>query len=156
MTERVTMRYFNGDYHREDSKLIRSAKSWQLTHSWTTEQDMPSGRFRIVAYSPKKGVNWSRSWQETEQLSLERLIPEIVQTLGASKADLQRLMEAEDAAEEQRKKEQKERWERYEREEDARKTAQALADSRQQLAAIIEKWGRAMTVERFFADATER
>lgn len=39
MTERVTMRYFNGDYHREDSRLIRSAKSWQLTQSWTTEQD---------------------------------------------------------------------------------------------------------------------
>jgi len=156
MTERVTMRYFNGDYHREDSKLIRSAKSWQLTHSWTTEQDMPCGRFRIVAYSPKKGVNWSRNWQETEQQSLERTIPEIVETLGASKVDLQLLMDAEEAAEEQRKKEQKERWERYEREEDARKTAQALADSRQQLAEIIEKWGRAMTVERFFADATER
>ncbi|MCX5568199.1 hypothetical protein [Kaistia nematophila] len=156
MTERVTMRYFNGDYHREDSKLIRSAKSWQLTHSWTTEQDMPCGRFRIVAYSPKNGVNWSRNWQETEQQSLERLIPEIVETLGASKVDLQRLMEAEEAAEEQRKKEQKERWERYEREEDARKTAQALADSRQQLAEIMEKWGKAMTVERFFSDATER
>jgi len=156
MTERATMRYFNGDYHREDSKLIRSAKSWQLTHSWTTEQDMPCGRFRIVAYSPKKGVNWSRSWQETEQQSLEGLIPEIVETLGASKVDLQRLMDAEEAAEEQRKKEQKERWERYEREEDARKTAQAHADSRQQLAEIIEKWGKAMTIERFFADATER
>lgn len=156
MTERVTMRYFNGDYHREDSKFIRSAKSWQLTHSWTTEQDMPCGRFRIVAYSPKNGVNWSRNWQETEQKSLERLIPEIVETLGASKIDLQRLMEAEEAAEEQRKKEQKERWERYEREEDARKTAQALTDSRQQLAEIMEKWGKAMTVERFFADATER
>ncbi|WLA47890.1 hypothetical protein QIH80_40850 [Bradyrhizobium elkanii] len=156
MTERVTMRYFNGDYHREDSKLIRSAKSWQLTHSWTTEQDMPCGRFRIVAYSPKKGVNWSRNWQEAEQQSLERLIPEIVETLDASKVDLQRLMEAEEAAEEQRKKEQRERWECYEREEDARKTAQAHADSRQQLAEIIEKWGKAMTVERFFADATER
>ena len=156
MTERVTMRYFNGDYHREDSKLIRSAKSWQLTHSWTTEQDMPCGRFRIVAYSAKKGVDWSRSWQETEQRSLESLIPEIVEALAASKADLQRLMEAEDAAEEQRKKEQKERWERYEREEDARKTAQALSDSRQQLAEIIEKWGRAITIERFFADAAER
>lgn len=156
MTERVTMRYFNGDYHREDSKLIRSAKSWQLTHSWKTEQDMPCGRFRIVAYSPKNGVNWSRNWQETEQQSLERLIPEIVETLGASKIDLQRHMEAEEAAEEQRKKEQKERWERYEREEDARKTAQALTDSRQQLAEIIEKWGEAMTVERFFADAAER
>ncbi len=156
MTERVTMRYFNGDYHREDSKLVRSAKSWQLTHSWTTEQDMPCGRFRIVAYSPKKGVNWSRSWQETEQQPIERVIPEIVETLGASKAELHRLMAAEDAAEEQRKKEQKERWERYEREEDARKTAQALSDSRQQLAEIIEKWGRAMTIERFFAEAAER
>jgi hypothetical protein len=138
MTERVTMRYLNGDYHREDSKLIRSAKSWQLTHSWTTEQDMPCGRFRIVAYSPKKGVDWSLDWQETEQQSLESLIPEIVEALGASKDNLQRLMEAEDAAEEQRKKEQKERWERYERQEDARKTAQALADSRQQLAEIID------------------
>ncbi|MGI6855159.1 hypothetical protein [Mesorhizobium sp. 1B3] len=156
MTERVTMRYFNGDYHREDSKLIRSAKSWQLTHSWTTEQDMPCGRFRIVAYSPKKGVDWYRNWQETEQQSIERLIPKIVETLRTSKNNLQRLMEAEDAAEEQREKEQKERWERYERQEDARKTAQALADSRQQLAEIIERWGRAMTVERFFADATER
>lgn len=156
MTERVTMRYFNDDYHREDSKLIRSAKSCQLTHSWTTEQDMPCGRFRVFAYSPKNGVNWSRNWQETEQQSLERLVPEIVETLGASKGDLQRLMEAEEAAEEQREKEQKERWERYEREEDARKTAQALADSRQQLAEIMEKWGKAMTVERFFADATER
>ncbi|MGY4197353.1 hypothetical protein [Bradyrhizobium sp. USDA 4520] len=156
MTERVTMRYFNGDYHREDSRLIRSAKSWQLTHSWTTEQDMPCGRFRIIAYSPKKGVDWSLNWQETEQQSLESLIPEMVKTLGASKSKLQRLMEAEDAAEEQRKKEQKERWERYEREEDARKTAQALVDSRQQLAEIIERWGRAMTIERFFADATER
>jgi hypothetical protein len=156
MTERVTMRYFNGDYHREDSRLIRSAKPWQLTHSWTTEQDMPCGRFRVVAYSPKKGVNWSLSWQETEQQSLESLIPEIVETLGTSKNNLQRLMEAEDAAEEQRKKEQKEWWERYERQEDARKTVQALADSRQQLAEIIERWGRAMSVERFFADATER
>lgn len=156
MTERVTMRYFDGDYHREDSKLIRSAKSWQLTHSWTTEQDMPCGRFRIVAYSPKNGVDWSRNWQETEQQSLERLIPEIVETLVASKIGLQRLMEAEEAAEEHRKKEQKERWERYEREEDARKTNQALTDCRQQLTEIMESWGKAMTVERFFADATER
>jgi hypothetical protein len=61
MTERVTMRYLNGEYHREDSRLIRSAKPWQLTHSWTTEQDMPCGRFRVVAYSPKKGVAWSVS-----------------------------------------------------------------------------------------------
>ncbi|WP_234906752.1 hypothetical protein [Rhizobium rhizogenes] len=156
MTERVTMRYFDGDYHREDSRLIRSAKSWQLTNSWTTEQDMPSGRFRIIAYSPKKGVEWTHSWQDTEQESLSTTIPKIVETLQASKGNLQRLMTAEDEAEAKRKKERQEEWERYERREDARKVAQALTDSRQQLAETIEKWGKAITVERFFADAEER
>lgn len=156
MTERVTMRYLDGDYHREDSRLIRSARSWQLTHSWTTEQDMPCGRFRVIAYSPKKGVDWSISWQETEKEALGTLIPKIVETLKAAKDNVQRLMEAEDVAEAKRKKEREEWWERYERQEDARKTAQALADSQQQLAEIIERWGRAMTVERFFTDAEER
>ncbi|WP_234836049.1 hypothetical protein [Sinorhizobium meliloti] len=147
------MRYLNGDYHREDSKLIRSAKPWQLTHSWTTEQDMPCGRFRIVAYSPKKGVDWSVSWQET---ALEPLGAMIVETLRAAKDKLQRLMTAEDEAAAKRKKEWEEEWERHERREDARKAAQAITDSRQQLAEIIDKWGKAMTVERFFADAEER
>jgi hypothetical protein len=65
-------------------------------------------------------------------------------------------MTAEDEAAAKRKKEWEEEWERYERGEDARKAAQALTDSRQQLAEIIEKWGKAMRVERFFADAEER
>jgi transcription initiation factor IIE alpha subunit len=65
-------------------------------------------------------------------------------------------MDAEDVAAAKRKKEREEEWERYLRQEDARETAQALADSRKQLAEIIDRWGRAMTVERFFADAEER
>ncbi|MDX8508368.1 hypothetical protein RFM41_23935 [Mesorhizobium sp. VK25A] len=156
MTERVSMRYLNGEYHREDSRLIRSAKPWQLTHSWTTDQDMPSGRFRVVVYSPKGGVDWSVSWQDTEQETLGKLIPRIVETVKGVKDNLQRLMTAADEAEAKRKKEREEEWERYLRQEDARKTAQALADSREQLAEIIDRWGRAMTVERFFADAEER
>ncbi|WP_245280237.1 hypothetical protein [Pseudorhizobium pelagicum] len=156
MTERVTMRYLNGDYHREDSRLVRSMKPWQLTHSWTTEQDMPCGRFRAIAYSPKNGVDWSVSWQDTEQEPLVNAIPAILKTLSASRDTLKRLMTAEDEAEAKRKKEWQEERERYERREDARKVAQALADSQQQLAETIEKWGKAMAVERFFADAEER
>ncbi|BCG99822.1 hypothetical protein MesoLj131b_18220 [Mesorhizobium sp. 131-2-5] len=156
MTERVTVRYFNGEYHREDSRLIRSAKPWQLTHSWTNEQDMPCGRLRVIAYSPKKGVDWSVSWQETEQEALGALIPKIVETLKAAKGTLQRLMDAEEVAAAKRKKEREEEWERYLKQEDASKVAQALADSQQQLADIIAKWGKAMMVERFFLDAEER
>lgn len=156
MTERVTLRYFNHEYHREDSRLIRSAKPWQLSHSWTTERDLPSGRFRLIAYSPKNGVDWTLSWQETEQKPLGKMFPEIIETLQAAKDKIQRLMTAADEAEAKRKKELDEQWERYRRQEDARQVAQALTDSRQQLAEIVEKWGKAMTVERFFADAEER
>ncbi|GHD21269.1 hypothetical protein ACFOEZ_20015 [Tianweitania populi] len=156
MTERVTVRYFNGDYHREDSAIIRSAKSWQLTHSWTAERDMPSGRFKLFAYSPRNGVDWSISWQETVQESLSVLTQAIVATLTASKDNLQGLMNAADEAAAQRKQETAERWERYRREEDARKVAQAQTDSRKQLADIIDAWGRAITIERFFTDAEQR
>ncbi|WP_026784648.1 hypothetical protein [Pleomorphomonas koreensis] len=55
-----------------------------------------------------------------------------------------------------RKKEWEERRERYERQEDARKAAQALTDSRQQLSEIIEKWGKAVAIEQFFSEAEER
>lgn len=156
MTERVTMRYLSGDYHREDSKLVRSMKAWQLTHSWTTEQDMPSGRFRIVAYSPKRGVDWNLSWQDTESEPLTEAIPKIVESLPASKDKLQAMMTAEDEAEAKRKKERQEEWERYERREDERKIAQAIKESQQQLAEIIESWGKAMVVERFFNDVENR
>lgn len=116
---------------------------------------MPSGRF-IIAYSPKNGIDWSVSWQGTQQESLVSIIPKIVETLRASTDKLQRLMTAEDEAEAKRRKERQEEWESYERREDARRVAQALTDSRQQLAETIEKWGKAMTVERFFADAGAR
>lgn len=89
MTERVTMLYLSGEYYREDSKLVRSMKAWQLTHPWTTEQDMPSGRFRIVAYSPKRGVDWAMSWQDTGSEPLTGVIPKIAEALRASRDKLQ-------------------------------------------------------------------
>jgi hypothetical protein len=121
--------------------------------SWTTEQDMPSGRLRIIAYSPKKGVEWSVGWQDTLEEPLKKVIPTIVEKLQASHDQILKLMIAEDAAEAKRKKEREEEWERYERREDARKVAQALPDSQQQLTETIEKWGKAIAVERFFIDA---
>lgn len=37
---------------REDSKAARSAKSWELAHSWTTEQDLPCGRLEERLEAP--------------------------------------------------------------------------------------------------------
>ncbi|MBX4916723.1 hypothetical protein HJA84_24320 [Rhizobium bangladeshense] len=153
MTERVTMRYVNGDYHREDSKVVRSAKPWQLERSWTTEQDLPCGRFRVVAFSPKLGVNWHLSWQETVEQPIPGMIPKILENLEKSTDQIQTLMIAADEAAARQQREWEEQWERYNREEDKRRVAQALRDSQQQLTEIIDLWGKAMTIERFFIEA---
>jgi hypothetical protein len=156
MTERVTMRYLHGTYVREDSKPARLASSRDLTHSWTTEQDVPCGRFRLIAFSPIDGVNWVQSWQDTKIDSIEQSIEIIVQKLEDSTGELQVLMRAalEEAA--KRHKEWEEARERYRREDDQRLVAQAEQESQKQLSEIMDKWASAMSVQRFFSEAERR
>ncbi|MGX5733806.1 hypothetical protein [Bosea thiooxidans] len=156
MTERVTLRYLDGRYVRADSKQVQSAKPWQLTHSWTTEQDLPCGRFRFVAYSPLAGVDWTANWQETQTVSMSTMVAAIVQKLESVEDELRALMKAAEEAAARRRREWEEAQERYRREEDQRRVAEALADSKKQLAGIMEKWAAATAVERFFSEAQAR
>lgn len=156
MTERAALRYLDGKYVREDSKLVQSAKPWQLTHSWTTEQDLPCGRFRFVAYSPLAGVDWTANWQETQTASMSTMVSAIVQKLENVEEELRMLMRAAEEAAARRREELKEAQERYRREEDQRRVVQASAESKKQLAEIMEKWAAATAVERFFLEAQSR
>lgn len=156
MTERTAMRYIGGKYVREDSKMLKSARSWQLANTWTTEQDLPCGRFRLVAYSPLNGVDWVESWQETAKSSISAMIPAIVRKLESSKDELQALMTAAEEAAAQRQREWEEAHERYLREEDQRRVEQARSESQKQLSDIMDRWASAMSVERFFQDAERR
>lgn len=156
MTERATMRYLNGKYVREDSKAARSARSWELTNSWTTEQDIPCGRFRLIAYSPFHGVDWVQSWQETETSPIGTMISVIVQKLEGSKGELRALMAAASEEAARRQREWEEAQERYRREEDQRRVEQARAESQKQLSNIMDRWASAMSVERFFREAEKR
>lgn len=150
------MRYLKGKYVRADSVTVRSAKPWQLAHSWTTEKDLPCGRFRLVAYSPHYGVDWVMNWQETGKRSLEGMIPVITRSLEGAVRELQALKDAADEAAAKREREWQEAQERSRREQDRRQVAQALTDSRKQLAEIMEKWAAAKSVERFFIEAEAR
>jgi hypothetical protein len=150
MTERATVRYLDGKYVREDSLSVRSARPRQLAHSWMTEQDLPSGRLRFIAYSPVNGVDWQMTWQETRTASLSSMVPTIVRKLIASEIELQTLMAAAEEAAARRRQEWCEAQERYRRSEDKRLVVQALAESRKQLGEVIEKWATATAIERFF------
>lgn len=156
MTERVTLRWIFNRYLREDSKEVRSAKAWQLANSWTTEQDLPCGRFRLVAYSPLHGIEWVHSWQETAKASLGGMIPDFLKKLESSRDEIQRLMTAAEEAAAQRQREWEEQQERWRREEDQRRIKQADSESRKQLSDIMDRWANAVAVQRFFDEAEQR
>jgi hypothetical protein len=156
MTERATMRYLDGKYVREDSKAVRSMKTWQLANSWTTERDLPCGRFRLIAYSPLRGVDWIQSWQETKTSSIRSMIPAIIRKLETSKDELQALAVAAEEMAARRQREWEEKQERYRREDDRRRVEEARAESQKQLLDIMNKWAAAMSVERFFDEAERR
>ena len=156
MTERATLRWIGNRYLREDSKEVRSAKAWQLANSWTTEQDLPCGRFRLVTYSPLHGVEWVRSWEETAKTSLGGMIPEILKKLESSLDEIQSLMTAAEEAAARRQREWEEQQERWRREEDQRRVKQADLESRKQLSDIMDRWANAVVVQRFFDEAEKR
>lgn len=51
MSENAALRYVHGKYIRE-SEYVPPRSRHYVDHTWTTTRDIPSGRIRIVAYSP--------------------------------------------------------------------------------------------------------
>lgn len=146
MTERITLRDLKGRYFREDSDAVRSAKRHQLANSWTHEKDVPSGRCRVVAYSPRPGVDRQTSWQESSKRALLALIPEIIRKLSDASTDLaHKENEAREAAA-RRQHEFELQQERRRREEDRRQVAAAKEAAQKQLSQIIQQWSAAETI----------
>ncbi|MGC1872886.1 MAG: hypothetical protein WA700_18145, partial [Acidobacteriaceae bacterium] len=78
MTESVLMRYVNGKYIREsDYKPPKTSRGY-ADHTWTTTNDLPCGRLRLVIYSVRHDVSWSLSFQETKTRTLTEDIRKIV------------------------------------------------------------------------------
>ena len=117
---------------------------------------MPSGRFRLVAYVPRRGVDWSAIWQETPKRPLSTVFPRIVKELEAVVPELKSKIAEAEAAAIRKQREWEESKERRTREEDRRNADKALAQSREQLSEVIRKWSAAMSVESFFRDAWGR
>lgn len=151
MSEIVAMRYVKGDYVREaDYQRMMTGHRIDERFNWTTEHYLPSGRLRIVAYSPYWRAPWQMAWSATERGSLKSRLREIVAEIESAARDLvPRLEEAERQAQiEEREREAA--FESFRREDDARQVELARRESEAQLTEIIEQWSRRMDIERFF------
>jgi len=66
MSDEVLLRYVRGKYIREADYIPPRTSRHFVDHTWTTTRELPSGRLRLVAYSPYHRVTWSTDWQETK------------------------------------------------------------------------------------------
>lgn len=148
MAENVQMRYIGGRYVREST--LKTVRHSGPDHAWTTTKQMPSGRFRLIAYSPHHLVSWSTSWQETHAATLSEQLPVITKALaGIAMDQKQRLANAE-RENERRQAESNAAFERRAREEDLAKARESEVASVQEIENIIEAWTHHRNVEMFF------
>lgn len=156
MTEAVLMRYVNGKYVRESEYMPPKASRRYPDHTWTTTENIPCGRLRLVVYCPHRDVSWSLSFQERIGRTLTQDIAKIVKFIKSSRGVLQeKIQEAEHQAEMRQQQWEADRA-RWRREEDQRQIAKSISDSRDQLSQVIQSWGKVVSIEQFFKGVEER
>jgi hypothetical protein len=156
MTESIVMRYLNGKYVREsDYKQLKLLRGY-ADHTWTTTNDLPCGRLRLVVYSVHPGVSWSMSFEETKTRTLTQDISKIVKSIESSIAVLREEIAEADNRAELRRQEQEARHARWLIEDDQRQIAQSIKESREELEQVIKSWAAAVSIEQFFRSVEER
>jgi hypothetical protein len=156
MTEAVLMRYVNGKYIHESEYRPPKAFRGYADHTWTTTRNVASGRLRLVIYPPDRDISWSLSFQETIERTLTQDIAKIVKSIENSTEMMRKeILEAEQRAE-VRRREWEEQHARWKREEDQRRIADSIKESRDQLAQVIQSWAEVIGIEQFFKGVEER
>jgi hypothetical protein len=155
MSEHATLRYLNGKYVRETEALAATMRS-RRDHSWTTTQDIPSGRLRVVAYAPYGRVSWSQQWHETKSGSLRSSLRAIVEQVEAAAPTIVTLIEKAERQAEIERREREVQHQRWLREEDRRRITQSVAESKEELGQVIARWSEVMRIEQFFAGVEAR
>jgi hypothetical protein len=156
MPESVLLRYVNGKYVRESDYKPPKASARYFDHSWTTTQDIPCGRLRLVVYAPYRGVSWSASFDESKDRALTTDIPKIVKSIKHSTEALVEMVKEEERQAEIRQREWEAQRERWRQEEDRRQVAASIKESREQLAKVIDDWARVVSLEQFFSGVQSR
>ena len=149
MSESALLRYVDGKYIRESDYTPPKASRHYANHTWTTTRDIPSGRLRLVAYSPYWRVHWSIDWQDTKKTSLHSALKSIVKSVEESSIELIAKLEEADRKAEIARLEHLAAEERRRREEDRRQIEKSVQESQEHLGQIIQQWSSVMSVAGF-------
>ena len=135
-----------------DGKYIPTTnlKKSQVASRWPTKRDLPSGHFRLRAYSPYIRATWQREWSIREGRDLKKFSQEVARELRKATSDISE--EFAIVSEKMRKEreewaEQREKW-RIEQDKKARQDA--LEKSTEAFERVISEWRRVRGIHEFF------
>lgn len=153
ISEVAEVGYLNGKYIPIATYLKDPLIKQKSTFTWTTSQHMPSGRLCIQAYSTYPGAKWRKQWRESKPGDFTKSLKSIVSELCNS---VQEISIATQIAKREHEEEQL-RWEiqkeKIRIEEDQRRLAKNLKESKEELLTIIEAWAEEKRIEDFFGEA---
>lgn len=146
----------NSTYVRDADYIAPKGRFRQTIDTWTTTQNCPTGRLRLVAYAPHRRVELAEHWQENGKSRLLARLPEIVTGIEVFGARMPALVAEGDAQLERERR----RYEAEERQrairENQRRIEESTKQSQEQLDAIIRHWAeikaRAEFLERLEQD----
>lgn len=155
ISETIKVRYVNGKYIPEKDYVPPKRRGY-VDHTWTTDRDFPSGRLRLQAYGPYWRTDWVKHWQEIKVGELSKQVKGIIGELEKAAEIVARQFEEGERKAEIERRELEIQREKWRREEEERRAAKNLKESREQLLQIIEAWGEVNRIEKFFQDVETR
>lgn len=156
ISEEVEVGYLNGEYIPMALYLQNPKIKSKSIYTFTTTQNIPSGRLCIQAYSTYPGTNWRKQWRESKPGEFSKKLKSIVSELCDSAVEVAQATKVaiQEADERQRKWDIEREKDRLEAEE--RRRVKNLKDSQDELFSIIESWAEAKRIDEFFKDAQFR
>jgi hypothetical protein len=156
LSEEVEVKYVDGKYFRVSQLPLPKRRSFYVESTWNHKRHMPSGRLCIRASSPYSRVKWEKQWREAKKGGLRSKVRQVVRALESEAPTIAMLYEDGERQAEIERKEWEAQAERWRREAEERRQAQNIKESREQLLVIIDAWGVATGIERFFEDIERR
>jgi hypothetical protein len=156
MIEEEDARYVDGEYVKIKDYVPPKRARYSYFSESTHKHDFPTGRLRLLAYSPYHRVKWTQQWSETPKRDLSNKIKRIVKELEkAAPIIAERVAEGERQAEIEHQEwlveQEKMRIEREER-----RREEATKESLNDLLQVISGWAEVNRIEQFFKEAEKQ
>lgn len=154
-TETVEMRYVNGKFIRNADYSPRVRGGQLFDGTWTTTQELPSGRLRLLAYSPYWKAPWTTQWDESSTDSLTKSLPAIVSKIESAAIELAAKLEVAEREAEIARQKRVAADEARRIDEDRRLVEKSIKDSHGELQTIIQAWAERVSIQQFLDGVAE-